>query len=259
MSILYILKSPATGLMKVGVAENMYSRMAAYKTHSADALEVWLEFECGGRKNAERVERDILTRFSGLVEHGEWLRPTPEFLRAAVVFPDFYSAPMDDRLGASGFSVYRLFCIRCEKTFNSGKKSPKRCALCGSVLWNSPRVRLPGAGRPVRVPVGKVSANEVEERSDGKSTGGVDGRGSGEVLEASGAGLVDEGVLGVGGGGRGEGGGSGEAGGRSGGGVAEAGGGEGGVGRRGSMKRVMVKTRVERVGEGDLVKDPEVW
>ena len=41
-------------------------------------------------------------------------------------------------------------CQRCDEHFDSSLEKPKRCGECGSPLWDTPRQRAKGAGRPPR-------------------------------------------------------------------------------------------------------------
>jgi hypothetical protein len=128
------------------------------------------------------------------------------------------------------------FCKRCKKNWWGVKKEPKTCRWCGSRLWDKDRERAEGGGRPVGSGVagagpvgergaGEVSTREVEDVQDDGSLGSV-----GVV------GVVD--VVGV----------------------SDAASAEVKPRRAGRLKRMVVKTRVERVGDGQVVEeDPEVW
>jgi hypothetical protein len=182
MATIYILQSKLTGLMKVGIAENLGSRLATYQTHNAEKLEVWLSFDGGRWENAKRVERDILNRFKDLVDHGEWVNPTEGFLRAAKVFPEFYAHPLVEGSEYHTRSRGKFICLRCGSHFTSGKEKPKRCGVCGTSLWDQERVRAAGGGRPKVVKESRGGDSGVKA---GGGTGERAGRRVGDPLKAA--------------------------------------------------------------------------
>ena len=68
-------------------------------------------------------------------------------------------------------------CLRCELAFETPLTQPRRCGNCGSPLWNKPRKRAKGAGRPAGDLEKRkrkatpnptpVAAEEVQDREEG--------------------------------------------------------------------------------------------
>lgn len=84
----YFVQATRLGLIKIGYARDMASRMSAMQAQSPDSLKVLGTIECG---RAKALEQFLHAEFAELRSHGEWFRPDPILL----AFIEVNAAPSD--------------------------------------------------------------------------------------------------------------------------------------------------------------------
>lgn len=72
----YVLRGVTTGNFKVGVCQNIRSRISAYRGHSSEEIQILFLTQFTGRAEAQKWERTVLGSHKRL--HGEWFAPTEE-------------------------------------------------------------------------------------------------------------------------------------------------------------------------------------
>ena len=73
--VVYFIRGVATGLIKIGWAQDVFKRMRVLQANSPDKLEL-----LGGFLGGVRDEDAIHEKFKDDRSHNEWFRPTPKLL-----------------------------------------------------------------------------------------------------------------------------------------------------------------------------------
>lgn len=83
--VVYFIKAEGSGLVKIGYANNVESRLSSLAVGSPFELRVISEVRCIDRDDAKRVEKHFHVRFDsrGRRVRGEWFRITENEIEAA--------------------------------------------------------------------------------------------------------------------------------------------------------------------------------
>jgi hypothetical protein len=73
----YFIEAPGSGLIKIGVADDVASRFRALQLQCADTLTLVGSLVCRERG---ALERRLHKQFAHLRSHGEWFRPGPDLV-----------------------------------------------------------------------------------------------------------------------------------------------------------------------------------
>lgn len=73
----YFIQGAVTGLIKIGVADHVASRLSMLQPASPDILKVLATIRC---ERYGALERELHARFAAHRRHGEWFSPHPEIL-----------------------------------------------------------------------------------------------------------------------------------------------------------------------------------
>jgi hypothetical protein len=80
----YLMEDPAAGLVKVGVSDVPFRRMAFLQTQRKEQIFLRHEHDAGGRTEAYRIERDAHILLADSREEGEWFRCSLDAARRAL-------------------------------------------------------------------------------------------------------------------------------------------------------------------------------
>ena len=82
MHKVYLIQAGEDGPVKIGVAANVFKRLAQYRTHDPIRLRLV------GLIDGDRAdEKRLLGRFSEYRLHGEWFRPGPQLVEFIASLP----------------------------------------------------------------------------------------------------------------------------------------------------------------------------
>ena len=71
----YFIQSGIKGPIKIGVANNVESRLKFLQTGCPEKLSLIIEIICKSRKHAFEIEKQLHKRFGFLRLNGEWFKP----------------------------------------------------------------------------------------------------------------------------------------------------------------------------------------
>lgn len=74
-NVVYFIRNPDSGLIKIGTTAYLSRRLSCLRSHSGAELEL-----LGSLPGNRYVEAGLHSRWAGLRVRGEWFRPDPEIL-----------------------------------------------------------------------------------------------------------------------------------------------------------------------------------